>query len=61
MSHEMEALTGLVRGTMAGILLLMFIGLWIWVYGSRRRATFACVRSTPSINSRQRLPTSSAR
>src|SRR3569833_2761449 len=39
MSHEMEALTGLVRGTMAGILLLMFIGLWFWVYSRSRRAT----------------------
>jgi len=47
MSHEMEVLTGLVRGTMAGILLLMFIGLWIWVYGSRRRAMFEAAAHLP--------------
>jgi cbb3-type cytochrome oxidase subunit 3 len=47
MSHEMEALTGLVRGTMAGILLLMFIGLWVWVYGSRRRTMFETAARLP--------------
>jgi cytochrome c oxidase cbb3-type subunit 4 len=47
MSPEMEALCGLVRGTMAGILLVMFIGLWVWVYGSRRRATFEAAARLP--------------
>ena len=47
MSHEMEALTGLVRGVMAGVLLLMFIGLWVWVFGSRRRATFEAAARLP--------------
>jgi cytochrome c oxidase cbb3-type subunit 4 len=47
MSHEMEALTGLVRGTMAGILLLMFIGLWFWVYSKSRRATFESAARLP--------------
>jgi len=47
MSHEMEAFSGLVRGAMAGILLLMFVGLWIWVFGSRRRATFEAAARLP--------------
>ncbi len=40
MSHELEAVTGLVRGVMAGILLVMFIALWVWVFGRKQRAGF---------------------
>jgi cbb3-type cytochrome oxidase subunit 3 len=47
MSHELEAFTGLVRGVMAGILLVMFVGLWAWVFGSRRRATFESAARLP--------------
>lgn len=40
MTPEMEAFTGVMRGVMAGALLLIFIGLWIWVFGSKRRQWF---------------------
>ena len=47
MSHEMEAFTGVLRGTMAGILLVMFVGLWLWVFSGRRRATFESAARLP--------------
>lgn len=47
MSHELEALTGLVRGVMAGILVVMFVGLWLWVFGSRQRAAFEAAALLP--------------
>jgi len=47
MSHEMEALTGLLRGVTAGTLLLMFVGLWIWVFGKRQRAAFEAAAHLP--------------
>jgi cytochrome c oxidase cbb3-type subunit 4 len=47
MSHELEAVTGLVRGVMAGILLVMFVGLWIWVFGRRRQAAFEAAARLP--------------
>ncbi len=47
MSPEMEAFTGIVRGLMAGALLIMFVGLWIWVYGSKRRRSFESASLLP--------------
>ncbi len=47
MTPEMEAFTGIVRGVMAGALLIMFVGLWIWVYGSRRRQFFESAALLP--------------
>lgn len=47
MSQELEAVTGLVRGLMAGILLVMFIGLWVWVFGRKRRAGFEAAARLP--------------
>ena len=47
MSPEMEALTGVLRGAMAAILLVMFVGLWVWVFSSRRRATFESAARLP--------------
>lgn len=47
MSQELEAVTGLVRGVMAGILLVMFIGLWVWVFGRRQRAAFEAAARLP--------------
>ncbi len=47
MSHEMEALTGMLRGVMAGILLVMFVGLWIWVFGRGQRAAFEAASRLP--------------
>jgi cytochrome c oxidase cbb3-type subunit 4 len=47
MSQELEAVSGLVRGVMAGILLVMFIGLWVWVFGRRQRAAFEAAARLP--------------
>ncbi len=47
MSHEMEALTGMLRGLMAGVLLVMFVGLWIWVFGAKRRKSFEVTSRLP--------------
>ncbi len=47
MSPGMETFTGIVRGVMAGALLLMFLGLWIWVYGSKRRRFFESASLLP--------------
>ena len=47
MSHEMEALAGVVRGVMAGTLLLMFTGLWIWVFSKRQRRRFEAAARLP--------------
>ena len=47
MSAGMEAFTGVVRGLMAGALLLMFVGLWIWVYGAKRRQSFESASRLP--------------
>ncbi len=40
MSPEMVAGTGILRGVVAGALLVAFIGLWLWAYSGRRRAMF---------------------
>jgi len=47
MSHEMEAFTGLLRGAMAGVLLVMFVGLWVWVFNSKRRSGFESAARLP--------------
>ena len=47
MSSEIETLTGIVRGLMAGILLMMFVGLWIWVFGAKQRGTFESASRLP--------------
>ena len=40
MSSELAAAAGLLRGLMAGVLLAMFIGLWLWAYAPKRRKAF---------------------
>ena len=40
MSPEMVAWTGILRGAVAAVLLVAFIGLWLWAYSGRRRAMF---------------------
>ena len=47
MSSEMESIAGIVRGLMAGILLAMFVGLWIWVFGAKRRRSFESASRLP--------------
>jgi cytochrome c oxidase cbb3-type subunit 4 len=43
----MESVAGLVRGVMAGLLLVMFIGLWIWAFGAKRRKSFESASRLP--------------
>jgi len=40
MSAEIVAATGILRGVVAGVLLLAFTALWLWAYNGRRRAIF---------------------
>jgi cbb3-type cytochrome oxidase subunit 3 len=47
MSSEMESLTGLVRGLMAGVLLAIFVGLWIWAFAAKRRSSFESASRLP--------------
>jgi len=47
MSHEMQALTGMIRGLMAGVLLIMFLGLWMWVFRTRHRQSFEMASRLP--------------
>ena len=47
MSSEVEVLTGIVRGVMAGVLLLTFIGLCGWVLGPGRQAGFESAALLP--------------
>jgi cytochrome c oxidase cbb3-type subunit IV len=47
MNQQMQAWTGIVQGLMAGILLLMFLGLWMWVYSGRRRAGYDSASQLP--------------
>jgi len=47
MSAELEAVTGVVRGLMAGLLLLMFVGLFLWVFSGKRRKSFDSASRLP--------------
>ena len=47
MSPEMEAFAGVLRGVMAGALLFIFVGLWVWVYGAKRRQWFESASRLP--------------
>ena len=47
MSSEIESFTGLIRGAMAGVLLTMFVGLWLWVFAAKRRAAFESTSRLP--------------
>jgi cbb3-type cytochrome oxidase subunit 3 len=47
MSSEIEGITGLIRGAMAGVLLTMFVGLWLWVFAAKRRASFESAARLP--------------
>jgi cbb3-type cytochrome oxidase subunit 3 len=43
----MESVAGIVRGLMAGLLLAMFVGLWLWVFAAKRRKSFESVSQLP--------------
>ena len=47
MRSEMEIVAGLLRGVMAGVLLAMFIGLWIWAFAGKRRKSFESASRLP--------------
>src|SRR5438105_3313647 len=47
MSSEVESVAGLVRGFMAGLLLVMFVGLWIWAFAAKRRKSFESASRLP--------------
>jgi len=47
MSPEILAATGVVRGIVAGVLLIAFLALWAWAYGARRRALFDSLSQLP--------------
>lgn len=47
MSSGMESLCGVARGLMAGVLLLMFLGLCLWAFAAKRRAAFESVSRLP--------------
>jgi cbb3-type cytochrome oxidase subunit 3 len=47
MSSEMETIAGLIRGLMAGVLLAMFVGLWVWAFAAKRRERFESASRLP--------------
>ncbi len=47
MSAAMLSGFGVARGIMAGILLIGFVALWIWVYGAGRRARYEAASQLP--------------
>ncbi len=38
---------GTLRGVLSGVLLLAFIGIWLWAYSARRRATYQAAALLP--------------
>lgn len=47
MSPEMMAGTGILSGVVAGVLLVVFIVLWLWAYSARRRPAFDAAARLP--------------
>jgi cbb3-type cytochrome oxidase subunit 3 len=47
MSTEFEVVAGLARGFMAGVLLVIFIGLWVWAFAAKRRKLFESASRLP--------------
>jgi len=47
MSAELQAVAGLARGLMAGVLLAMFLGLWLWAFSAGRRERFESAARLP--------------
>ena len=47
MSSEMEYVSGIVRGVMAGLLVLTFVLLGIWVFAAKRRQFFETAARLP--------------
>jgi cytochrome c oxidase cbb3-type subunit 4 len=47
MSPEVLAGTGILRGVVAGVLLVAFVTLWLWAYSGRRRPMFDAAAQLP--------------
>ena len=47
MSPAMVAGTGILRGVVAGVLLVAFLALWLWAYSGRRRPAFDAAARLP--------------
>jgi cytochrome c oxidase cbb3-type subunit 4 len=47
MSPAMIAGTGILRGVVAGVLLIAFLALWAWAYSGRRRPAFEAAAQMP--------------
>jgi cbb3-type cytochrome oxidase subunit 3 len=47
MSPEMLSATGILRGVVAGVLLVAFTALWLWAYSARRRGLFDAMARLP--------------
>ncbi len=47
MSPAVMAGTGILRGVVAGILLIAFLALWLWAYSARRRNAFDAAAQLP--------------
>ena len=39
--------TGILRGIITAILMVAFLGMWIWAYSAKRRATFDSAARMP--------------
>jgi cbb3-type cytochrome oxidase subunit 3 len=47
MNSELEVIAGVARGLMAGVLLAMFVGLWVWAFAPKRRRLFESASRLP--------------
>ncbi len=47
MSPEMLAGTGILRGVIAGVLLVAFVAIWLWAFSGRRRPAFEAAARMP--------------
>jgi len=58
MSTQIEYLTGIIRGVMAGLLIVTFLLLGVWVFAAKRRASFENAARLPLEEDSQRGPAS---
>lgn len=56
MSPDMIAGTGILRGIVAAVLLVAFVGLWFWCYGARRRPVYEAAAQMPLEDDVYRTP-----
>jgi cytochrome c oxidase cbb3-type subunit 4 len=56
MSPDMTADTGILRGIVAAVLLVAFVGLWVWCYSARRRPMYEAAAQLPLEDDIYRVP-----